>query len=161
MKHSAEFRRCLLDVDVVAVRRLWRHVSPHLAQPQDDDEARATIHYARTQATSIPLKARAWSHKWLLDHGLPSGLPDALKPKAERFYPRIVEGTGFATGGSLALPVFEPLRATIHTAVEAVILDEYSGRVVNHDLLRGRIQETVDRTIRRELGRGVALPRQE
>src|SRR5262245_63403080 len=87
MQHSAELRRCLLDVDVAGIRKLWRHVAPHLPQPETDYEACAAIHMARTQATFLTVDARCYSHAWLRDENLPSQLPDWLKPKAERMYP--------------------------------------------------------------------------
>jgi hypothetical protein len=37
---------------------------------------------------------RAYSHSWLCERGLPSALPDHLKPKADRLYPRVVEAVG-------------------------------------------------------------------
>jgi hypothetical protein len=86
VEHSAELLRCLRDGDVTAIRRLYREIAPHLPQPSSDVEAWASLHHARTQVEALPLKLRAYSHRWLLDQGLPSGLPDALKPLAERMY---------------------------------------------------------------------------
>lgn len=84
---------------MAGIRALWAKVSPHLPQPASDAEALATIHRARTEARSIPLRLRAYSHRWLIDHALPSGLPDELKPRAERMYPRIVRAVGIAVRG--------------------------------------------------------------
>ncbi len=96
MKHNAEFRRCLLDLDVIGICALWFEVSPHLPQPRNNEEALATLHFARTQAESIPKLKRCYSHSWLLERGLPSGLPDRLKAKADRLYPRKAEAVGIA-----------------------------------------------------------------
>src|SRR5262249_47481856 len=75
-KHAAEFRRCLEQLDVAGIRKLWRHVSPNMPQPKNDAEALISLHSARTQSEAMPIKLRAWSHRWLLDNGLPSQLPD-------------------------------------------------------------------------------------
>lgn len=77
-------------------RALWAHVAPHLPQPKDDDAAWITLHYARTAAPPISFHMRAYSHRWLTERGLPSGLPDHLRPAAERMYPRIVEAVGIS-----------------------------------------------------------------
>lgn len=65
LQHAAEFRRCLEQLDVPGIRKLWAHVSPHLAQPKTDLEALTTLHIARTQAESLPLRLRQYSYKWL------------------------------------------------------------------------------------------------
>lgn len=96
MQHADEFRRCLIDCDTAGIRRLWLHVSPHLPQPATDVDALISIHHARTSAKSVPFHLRAYSHRWLVDNGYPSGMPDELKPKAERIYPRVVSAVGIA-----------------------------------------------------------------
>lgn len=94
--HAAEFRRCLNESDVAGLRLLWTHCFPHLPQPQTDLQALIVLHRARTEANSSPFKLRAYSHRWLEDNGHQSGLPDHLKPAAERIYPRIVSAVGIA-----------------------------------------------------------------
>jgi hypothetical protein len=96
MNYADAFRRCLIDLDVVGICDLWFCVSPHLPQPKNNDEALAAMHYARTQAGSIPVRLRCYSHAWLCERGLPSGLPDWLKPKASRLYPHEVRAIGIA-----------------------------------------------------------------
>src|SRR5579872_6695472 len=125
-KHSAEFRRCLVELDVAGVRKLWRHVSPHLPQPASDADALATIHVARTQTESIPLKLRAWSHRWLLDHGFPSMLPDPLKPSAERLYPRVVEGVGISV--NFRSPILQPITGLVRGAMEDAVSEAYADK---------------------------------
>lgn len=95
-EHAAEFRRCLVDRDVTALRLLWSHCFSRLPQPQTDAEMLVVLHRARTEANSVPLKLRAYSHRWLEDNGHQSGLPDRLKPSAERIYPKIVSAVGIA-----------------------------------------------------------------
>lgn len=74
--------------------KLWKHISPHMPQPDNEHQARIMIHYARTQMRKMPNKYRFYSHCWLRDEGLPSALPDIMKPKAERLYPLGVRSVG-------------------------------------------------------------------
>lgn len=97
MKYSAEMRRCLEEVDVAAMRRLSRHLFPHLPEQNSDMDVITSIHIARTQASWLAFKKRAYSHAWLTDRAMPSSLPDNLRPRAERLYPRVVEGVGIAS----------------------------------------------------------------
>lgn len=92
--HAEELRRCLVDCDIVAIRELWTHISPHLPPPADDGEALIQIHLARTATERIPFRFRAYSHKWLTERKIHSLLPDELRPRAERMYPRIVSAVG-------------------------------------------------------------------
>lgn len=66
--HAAEFRRCLLELDVAGIRRLWRHVSPHLHQPATAEEALHTVHLARLQLRGLPARARRYSEDWLFSN---------------------------------------------------------------------------------------------
>jgi hypothetical protein len=149
--HSAEFRRCLEALDVAAMRKLWRRVSPHLAQPKDDAEALATIHHARTQSESIGLKLRAWSHRWLLERGYPSGLPDHMKPAAERLYPRVVESVGISV--NFSSPILQPIAAEVRGAMEHAVQDAYASKRTEPAFLRARMQEARETTMRKLVGR--------
>lgn len=81
LKHAAEFRRCLIELDVTGVRKLWAEVSPHLPQPKSIKETLFTLHMARTEAQSVPLGLRQYSHRWLRERGFGSMLPEAQWPK--------------------------------------------------------------------------------
>lgn len=148
--HSAEFRRCLEYLDVEGMRRLWRHVSPHLPQPKDDAEALVTIHHARTQTESIPLKLRAYSHRWLLDNGFPSGLPDALKPSAERIYPRVSESVGISV--NFRSPILAPITHLVRGSMEDAVMDAYAEKNTEPAFLRARMAEAKSTAIRRLVG---------
>lgn len=124
MDVGAEFRRCLEDLDVAGVRKLWAHISPNLPAPKSDAEALTTLHMARTAAESMPLKLRAYSHRWLLDRGLPSQLPDPLKPKAERLYPRVIEAVGISV--NFSSPLLKPAEALIRTSMEDAVNDVFA-----------------------------------
>lgn len=74
--HGDAFRRCLIEGDVDGIVKLWRHVQPNLPPPGNRDEAEMTLHLARTQAESVPLKLRQYSDRWLRTRGIGSFLPD-------------------------------------------------------------------------------------
>jgi hypothetical protein len=149
--HAGEFRRCLEQLDVAAIRKLWRHVSPHLAQPKDDAEALISLHHARTQTESIPLKLRAWSHRWLLDHGMPSGLPDHLKARAERLYPHVVEGVGISV--NFRSPILQPITSHVRGAMEDAVSEAYADKRTEPAFLKARMQEAKQTTIHKLVGR--------
>lgn len=139
MNHADAFRRCLIDLDVVGICDLWFHVSPHLPQPKNNDEALATIHYARTQAGSIPLKLRCYSHAWLCERGLPSGLPDHWKPRASRLYPHEVKAVGVSVMAMSEANV--PRARAIEKAMSNAVLECYADGVTDVDRIRGRMNE--------------------
>lgn len=130
-----DFRRCLVECDIAGIRRLWAHVSPHLPQPGSDHEALATIHRARTEAASITLRLRAYSHRWLVDHGYPSGLPDELKPKAERLYPRVAEGVGIAALRS------QPHTPIVQAVMRDAVMECYADGKTEPGFVRERMME--------------------
>lgn len=123
-KHAAEFRRCLTDLDVVQMRKLWQHVAPDMPQPASDREVLATLHSARTRSESITFALRAYSHRWLTDQELPSGLPDNLRPPAERLYPKTVGAVGLSVNFSSAW--LKPAGEIISRAMRDAIMHEYS-----------------------------------
>ena len=137
MNHADAFRRCLIDLDVVGICDLWFHVNPHLPQPKNNDEALATIHYARTQANSIPLKLRCYSHAWLCERGLPSGLPDHWKSKASRLYPHEVRAVGVAVKAMSAAS--EPLARAIEKAMSDAAMECYADGVTDPDIVKSRM----------------------
>src|SRR5215218_10937824 len=97
---SNDVRHILETLDVEGARRLWSFVNPHLPQDGTDADFLASLHHARTQAESMHLSHRAYSHRWLEERGLPSGLPDHLKPSAQRMYPRIVSAVGIVVAAT-------------------------------------------------------------
>jgi hypothetical protein len=137
---SDVMRECLETADVHSARELWRKAAPHLPQPKDDDEALRTIHYARTCSDAISTPARCYSHCWLTERGLPSGLPDRLKKRAERIYPRIVSAVGVAV--RMRNPEEAPAGLEIRKAmVNAVLEAEADGRLTDSQHVRRRIAE--------------------
>ena len=139
MKHSAEMRRCLLDCDVAQMRKLDHHLMPHLRQ-LTDLEVLIAIHLTRTQSDFVPLSGRAYSHRWLLDNGYPSRLPDELKPKAERIYPEIVDAVGISSQSG---PGHKSLwNRTIEGVMSDAVLEAYAdGHRKQPDIVKARMME--------------------
>lgn len=148
--HAAEFRRCLEQLDVAGIRALWRHVSPHLPQPVSDTEALVTIHGARTQTESLSNKARFYSHRWLLDNGFPSSLPDVLRPSAERMYPRIVEGVGISV--NFRSPILKPITDPVRVSMEDAVSEAYADGKTEPTFVKVRMQEAREKSIRKLVG---------
>lgn len=141
--HASEFRRYLEQADVTGVRRVWDRVFPHIPQPVPDGHVLMVIHHARTQAQSISLRQRAWSHRWLLDHDYPSGLPDELKPKAERMYPRIVEAVGVAVNTTEEW--LRPAALGIQAAMSDAVLECYADKKTDPVFVKARMMEARER----------------
>jgi hypothetical protein len=149
--HNDEFARCLATCDVAGIRKLWAHVSPHLPQPQNDHETLVTIHHARTQVHSFSLRLRAYSHRWLIDNGYPSALPDELKPKAERMYPRIVDGVGIACGGTSEIG--RALAPIIQGVMSDAVLECYADKRTEPLFVKARMMEARKRTVAKLIGK--------
>lgn len=133
------FRQALEECDVALVRKLWAHVSPHLPQPKTDHEALITIHVARTAASTIAFKLRAYSHRWLIDNGYPSQLPDELKPKAERIYPSIADAVGVSVrAGS---PERKPLAEAVEKAMSDAVAESYADGKRDPLIVKERMRE--------------------
>jgi hypothetical protein len=124
MMHE-HFRQALVDGDVGLVRKIWAHVFPNWPQPKTDEETLVTLHVARTAMDSIEFRHRAYSHCWLTERSIPSQLPDPLKPRAERLYPRVVDGVGIAIAGNLQGHV-RARHVFIRSGMEDVVKDIYA-----------------------------------
>jgi hypothetical protein len=152
MSLSEAMRECLETADVHNARELWNKAAPHLPQPKDDAEALKTIHYARTVSGAIRDPLRCYSHRWLEEQGLPSGLPDRLKPKADRLYPRIASAVG------LAVQMRNPAEAgggvEIRKAMEYAVLEaEADGRLTDSPFVKLRVEEARAKERRKLFGR--------
>ena len=147
---SPAFRHCLETLDVEGVRRLWAHSAPHLPQPKSDADALTTLHMARTQCEALPLKARAYSHRWLIEQGLPSQLPDHLKQSAERIYPRVATAVGLAINlGNAAL---KPAADAIRSAMNDEIEDCYASKREAPDYVKPRMDAVGEKERRKLFG---------
>ena len=145
-----DVRRCLMEIDIPGIRAAWAKARPHLPQPRDDHEALICIHRARTQATSIPFRLRAYSHRWLVERGLPSGLPDRQRPRAEQVVPKIVDGVGVAViaGSSLTKPIVGMVR----DAMSGAVMECYADGHREPEIVRPRMLEARATTVRQILG---------
>jgi len=144
-----DLRRCLLDLDVAAIRALWAQQA-HLPQPATAAEALASLHYARTAAESIPLEARVYSHRWLLDHDLPSGLPDELRHRAERLYPVVHEGVAIVVMGTS--PLTREVAPLIRSAMGDAVEECYADGRREPEIVRPRMLEARALVTRQLLG---------
>jgi hypothetical protein len=70
-QHAAEVRRCLIELDIPAMRKLHEHIWPHYPAPQSDAEALYSMHIARVQMKRIPEAARQYSREWLAERSGP------------------------------------------------------------------------------------------
>lgn len=134
--HEIEMRRCLETLDIPAVKKLWAHLAPHMVTGSTDHDILMSLHMARTQASSLALKHRAYSHRWLLDNGYPSALPDELKPKAERLYPKIVTTVGLSVNSK-----FAQVKQEIGGAMTDVIENAYADGIEDPDYIKPRMLE--------------------
>jgi hypothetical protein len=150
MDHSAALRRCLIEVDVAGARALWRHVAPNMPQPESHAAALATIHHARTQMPNIPIRLRAYSHQWLVGQGLPSGLPDRLRPRAERMDFQIADGVGISCNSTSAL--LKPILPLVQGEMEGAVMECYEDRRTEPIFVRQRIQEARHAAVKKLLG---------
>lgn len=148
--HDA-MRECLIDLDVQRATAVWAAVAPGLPAPRNGDEALVALHMARTAARCVPFRLRAWSHRWLAERGLPSRLPDAMRPNAERMYPRIVDAVGIAVKSRFAEVV-----TAVRGAMEHAVNDCYANGDREPGIVRPRMLDARARELR-----GLGLTRRE
>lgn len=154
MSAQAVIKEVLEKADAAAFRRHWGDIFPHLAGkgPKTDAEAEISLHMARTQSEWLADRKRCYSHAWLIERGLPSQLPDNLKAKADRLYPRVVEGV-FISANSNS-PLIKPIAKLAQAAMCDAVEDAYANGDTAPTLVRSRIQEARQRTFRKLLGVG-------
>lgn len=143
--YTDSVRQCLLEFDLPTMRKLWKHLAPHFPQPGSDEEMTISMHHARTLSRSLPLRARAYSHAWLTERAFPSGLPDELRPVAERMFPRVADAVGIAVLSIHSSE--EPKRLAgeaVRDIMSGVVMDHYSSdrprdpTRIKTDMLRAR-----------------------
>lgn len=150
MTLADEFRAALAAGDIAWLRRFWAEVMPDMPQPESDADAEIVMHRARTEAASLPLKARAWSHRWIEERSYPSGLPDELRPKAERIYP--VKAEGVLISVNARNPYLKPAAIEIRRAMEDAVNDAYAEGRTEPAFVRQRMEEARGRAYRQLLG---------
>lgn len=145
-------REVLEKADAAAFRRHWSDIFPHLADkgPKTNTEAEISLHMARTQSEWLDDRKRCYSHAWLIERKLPSQLPDNLKAKADRLYPRVVEGV-FVSANSNS-PLIKPIAKLAQAAMCDAVEDAYANGDTEPAFVRSRIQDARKRTFRKFLG---------
>jgi hypothetical protein len=144
-------RRALEEHDLITCCKLWEQVAPNMPQPKSEHEARVIMHHACTQTATVALRSRAYSHRWLIDNGYPSGLPDNLKRPAERMFPKIVDVVGIACGS--ASEAMRPLVPHVRGAMEEVVLDHYADGIKDPKIIKPRMLEARRKAIKKLIGR--------
>lgn len=145
---SAEIRRCLIELDIDGIVNIWQRIQPGIPVPPTRSEVLVTLHLGRTASNTMSLKLRAYSHRWLLDHGYPSQLPDKLKPRAERLYPRVEGAVGISVNSK-----YPAVKFAIQNAMENAVLEAYAdGHSDDPEKVRQRMLEA-----RRREQRGLGL----
>jgi hypothetical protein len=144
-------QECLVSLDLERARAIWQAVNPHLKPITTDAEMLATLHLARTQNDAVDDRLRFYSHCWLMERGLPSMLPDHLKPAADRMYPRKQSAVGISVNSQSEL--FRPVLSHVRTAMEGAVNELYAdGHAENIKLIRHRMFEARRDTLRKLLG---------
>lgn len=144
-------RRALEEHDVLTCCRLWEVVAPGMPQPANAESATAGMHMACTMAANVALRSRAYSHRWLLDHGYPSQLPDNLRPKAEQMFPKVVDAIGIACGGTSELG--RAIAPIVRGAMESVVLEHYADGVHDPKIIKPRMLEARRNAVKKLLGK--------
>lgn len=145
------FRNLLEAGDIDGLRSHWAAVMPGMPQPESREAAEIVMHRARTEARSLCLTARAYSHRWLCERGLPSGLPDELKPKAERLYPVAVGAVGISVNTKSEW--LKSAMLEVRGAMEYAVADCYANGDEAPEIVKPRMFEARDRTMKALFGR--------
>lgn len=132
LQHANEFKRCLVELDVQGIRRLWNHVSPNLPQPKNDDEALHTMHLARTKMKGLHPKLVKYSKAFL----------------AERARSKVVTGVGIAVHA----PVWRQAHALeVRSAMEHAVMSAYK-EGVDLDTEAAEVSKRMQQAQRKILG---------
>lgn len=148
-----EIRDLLESGDIEGCRRYWRKHAPNMPQPQSMDEAEKVLHLARTISDTVSFRQRAYSHSWLTERALPSQLPGNLRPRAERMYPTVVEAVGVSV--NFTSPHLQPAAVEVRGVMNDIVLDSFANGDRDPELVRTRMLEAKDDTMRRLFGRRV------
>lgn len=146
MALNAELKQAFEDMDIGLARKLWAHVAPNMPQPENDYQARIVMHIARTKADTLGFGFRAWSHAWLIERGLASLLPDQLRPRAERMYPRVEHAVGVAVRALNEARA--PLAKMVERAMSGAVADCYANGDTEPELVKKRMHEARMRAYR-------------
>jgi len=144
---ASEAFRCLDELDVEGMKKVHARVFPHLPIGSDETILK-TLHIARTSCEKLAFWKRAYSHSWLEERNLPSRLPDHLKKRADRLYPRVVGAVGISI--NFKAPDLKPAGDMIQSAMSAEVEDCYADGRQEPDYVKPRMLEA-GRSERRKL----------
>lgn len=125
MEHSAEFRRCLVELDVESIKKISRHVSPNMPQPRNDYEVLCALHLARTKTPTLPAKLIEYSKNWL----------------SERTIGKVISTVGVTVGAppyrrKQALAIRDAMSDSVKTSIkEGIDLDKEAVEVKKRMLI--------------------------
>lgn len=151
MGASDEFRQLLEAGDVAGLRKAWGRVAPHLPQPDNNRDAEIMMHHARTQAESVTIAKRLYSHAWLTERGIPSGLPEKLKPLAQQVEQKVAKAVGIAVMAQT--PEMQPLAKVVERAMSDAVEDCYANGDTDDAIVRARMFEARRDTLKAAIGR--------
>lgn len=144
---SLELRNLLEAGDVEGCRAFWARVCPAMPQPESRGAAEITMHYARTTAATVQFDKRAWSHRWLSERELPSGLPDHLRPSAEQLCPVRKVGVGISV--NFRSDFMKGAESIVRGKMEEAVLDaDAHGRIEDAAFVSARMTEAKSRALR-------------
>lgn len=141
---SAAFRQLLEDGDVDGIIRHLAASASHLPQPKNREQAEIMMHVARTAADTITLPARRYSDQWLRERGLPSKLPDDLKPT-------IAEAVGISV--AFRSSMLKPAALEVRGAMEHAVEDCYANGDTDVATVQAQMQAARDKTMKALFGR--------
>jgi hypothetical protein len=150
MSAQTEFHAALASCDVRLVRKASAKLFPHLPQPHTYADAEKSMHMSRTQLPTLSDSQRLYSHQWLTERGLPSQLPDELRPKAERVHPVIAEGVMVAVLAQTE--EMRPFAQVLERAMSDAVADAYANGDTAPAIVKDRMQAARSRTYRDLLG---------
>ncbi len=146
VEYRDHFRQALIDGDAMLCWKIMTEVQPHI-KIKSLAEAEAVMHRARTELVFVPFRARAYSHAWLCERNLPSALPDELRPKAERLYPRVAQIVGIAVKmPKLLHEVAQEVESSMSSAVSGLAAD--GADLSDRPLVHGQMFAARDRTLK-------------
>ncbi len=152
MGTSIAFRDALRDGDVSRTRFLWAQVSPEMPQPENDAEAEVIMHQARTAADSVPMQKRIYSHAFLAERGLPSQLPDGMKPPRERRGPPVIFPAALIGVGSLSTsPDRREEAKAMERAMADAVGDMITSGITDRERIAKRMWEARDAFIQKRM----------
>ena len=115
-QYGPEFRRCLENLDVGGMMKLWAHCAPHLAE-QSPRDALISMHIARCEMKTIHRMLKAYSRDWLAERGyqkIDGKWVDHLPPQSV-----VAESVGIAVRSR-----YEDVRKVIHAAMSDALENE-------------------------------------